>query len=245
MPRDLAGLAALGTLGYMLANRNKGADRDTDTGVDVQPSYAKPMDELEAANQSQDAMDIRDSLMRGAPGTSETVTPSAQSLARVQKAVRGGSGITPIPTSKGGKKEDFVQSKSKSNPVYDLDARSAPEIKSTSQGTYRDLSGKVQKKMSQEDRDAEMAARRESVMSGLRGIGSSISDLATKARQNYQSTLPVSRQVQRERDQAMARGNLKGGGKVVKMAKGGVTRSSASSRADGIATKGYTKGRCI
>ena len=34
-----------------------------------------------------------------------------------------------------------------------------------------------------------------------------------------------------------------GGGKVKKMASGGVTRSSASKRADGIATKGKTRGK--
>jgi hypothetical protein len=37
--KDLAGLAALGALGMMLSKR-KGADRDTDTGVDVMPSHA-------------------------------------------------------------------------------------------------------------------------------------------------------------------------------------------------------------
>ena len=92
------------------------------------------------------------------------------------------------------------------------------------------MSGKVQTKKSAADRDAEMAARRESAMSGLRNIGSSIGDMFSKAKQNYESTRPVSRQVQRERDQAAARGNL---------AKGG----TASSRADGIAQKGKTKGR--
>ena len=101
---------------------------------------------------------------------------------------------------------------------------------STKKETYVDMSGKVQTKKSAADRDAEMAARRESAMSGLRSIGSSIGDMFSKAKQNYESTRPVSRQVQRERDQAAARGNL---------AKGG----TASSRADGIATKGKTRGR--
>jgi hypothetical protein len=101
---------------------------------------------------------------------------------------------------------------------------------STKKETYVDMSGKVQTKKSAADRDAEMAARRESAMSGLRNIGSSIGDMFSKAKQNYESTRPVSRQVQRERDQAAARGNL---------AKGG----TASSRADGIAQKGKTKGR--
>ena len=70
-------------------------------------------------------------------------------------------------------------------------------------------------------------------MSGLRSIGSSISDMFSKAKQNYESTRPVSRQVQRERDQAAARGNL---------AKGGMT---ASKRADGIAQRGKTKGTIV
>ena len=96
--------------------------------------------------------------------------------------------------------------------------------------TYVDMSGKVQTKKSAADRDAEMAARRESLMSGIKNVGSSIGNMFSKARQNYESTRPVSRQVQKERDQAAARGNL---------AKGG----TASSRADGIATKGKTRGK--
>jgi len=99
--------------------------------------------------------------------------------------------------------------------------------------TYRDTSGKVQTKTSAADRSAEMAARRESLMSGIKNVGSSISDMFSKAKQNYESTRPVSRQVQKERDQAAARGNL---------AKGGMA-SSASKRADGIATKGKTRGK--
>jgi hypothetical protein len=96
--------------------------------------------------------------------------------------------------------------------------------------TYVDMSGKVQTKKSATDRDAEMAARRENLMSGIKSVGSSIGNMFSKAKQNYESTRPVSRQVQKERDQAASRGNL---------AKGG----TASSRADGIATKGKTRGK--
>jgi hypothetical protein len=41
--KDLGGLAALAGLAYMASRdkASKGADRDTDTGVDVQPSYGK------------------------------------------------------------------------------------------------------------------------------------------------------------------------------------------------------------
>lgn len=44
-------------------------------------------------------------------------------------------------------------------------------------------------------------------------------------------------------DEDMAGVEFKKGGKAKKMAKGGVTRSSASSRADGIAKRGKTRGR--
>lgn len=93
---NLAGLAALGALGMMMSKGSKGkesADRDTDTGVDVMPSYAT-RDPLEAANSSQDAMDIRDSLTRGAPGTSETVTPSSKPTASRARATAPSSRST-------------------------------------------------------------------------------------------------------------------------------------------------------
>jgi len=62
-------------------------------------------------------------------------------------------------------------------------------------------------------------------------VGSSIGNLLSKAKQNYESTRPVSRQ--KEREQAAARDKLAKGGKV----------SSASSRGDGIAQRGKTRGK--
>ena len=107
---------------------------------------------------------------------------------------------------------------------------SAPAAKGD---TYRTLSGEVKTKKSAADIEAENAARRARVGEALSGVGSSIGDMLSKAKQNYESTRPVSRQVQKEREQAAARGNLAKGGKV----------SSASSRGDGIAQRGKTKGR--
>jgi len=104
---------------------------------------------------------------------------------------------------------------------------------STKKDTYRDFSGNIQTKKSTADRDAESAARREKVMDTVKSIGSGIGSLFSKAKQNYESTRPVSKQVQKERAQAAARGNLAKGGKV----------SSASSRGDGIAQRGKTRGR--
>lgn len=118
-------------------------------------------------------------------------------------------------------------------PAAKEESKPAPAAKPASKETYRDMSGNVKTKTSAADRAAEMAARRESLVSGIKKVGSSIGDMFSKAKQNYESTRPVSRQVQRERDQAAARGNL---------AKGGMA-SSASKRADGIATKGKTRGK--
>jgi flagellar hook-associated protein FlgK len=109
------------------------------------------------------------------------------------------------------------------------ESKAAPAA-SASKETYRDMSGKIQTKKSAADRDAEMAAKRESLMSGIKSVGSSIGNMFSKAKQNYESTRPVSKQVQKERDQAASRGNL---------AKGG----TASSRADGIASRGKTRGK--
>jgi hypothetical protein len=64
-------------------------------------------------------------------------------------------------------------------------------------------------------------------------IGSSIGNLLSKAKQNYESTRSVDKKTERERAQAAARGNLAKGGKV----------SSASSRGDGIAQRGKTRGK--
>jgi hypothetical protein len=89
--------------------------------------------------------------------------------------------------------------------------------------TYRDFSGNIQTKKSTEDRDAESAARREKVMDTVKSVGSGIGSMFNKAIENYKSTVP--------------RYN-----KEKKMASGGKV-SSASSRGDGIATKGKTRGR--
>jgi len=213
MPRDLAGLAALGALGMMLANKKKGADRDTDTGVDVQPSYGQkpmtpsmsPMKDTEFGDLAgaQDAASSR-AVMDQFNANEQANKPSRSSVAKVQSAVRnptgmsgqkvrGGNGPTEIPS---GAPDTDVGTESDYAPSMKIDrnpsSRAGDFIKNLltkeeKHGTYRDLStGKIVK-------------------------------------------------------------YAKGGKteKVVKMAKGGVTRSSASSRADGIASKGHTRGRLL
>jgi hypothetical protein len=86
-------------------------------------------------------------------------------------------------------------------------------------------------KTAQADRDAEMAARRERTMGALRSAGSFLADLPGKAMENYRSTRPGYKK-QKEKEAAYT-GNFSKGGSV----------SKASTRADGIAQRGKTRGK--
>jgi len=86
-------------------------------------------------------------------------------------------------------------------------------------------------KTAQAERDAEMAARREKTMGAIKGFGSFLSDLPGKAMENYRSTRPGYKK-QKEKEAAYT-GNFSKGGSV----------SKASSRADGIAQRGKTRGK--
>jgi hypothetical protein len=211
---NLAGLAALGALGMMMSKGKKGADRDTDTGVDVMPSYAA-RDPLEAANSSQDAMDIRDSLTRGAPGTSETVTPSIKPTASRARAT-------------------------------------APSSRSTI--SIDDEAGISRGTRARDPRSAEAGMSRGTRTTSMAGAGrGSVNPPAASSTPDMSAYVPrrtpgpladVDRPGNRARyeNEDVSDMAYKKGGKTKKMAKGGMT-SSASSRADGIASKGKTRGK--
>ena len=200
--------------------RYNGEDNSYITGDDSNSGMAAAYDEgaLERANSSEDSQAIAneakgDTMLKamrdGATSKPRASAPAARPTAPAAK-----------PAAPVAKSSDYSN---------EGRYKAAPTA-SAKKETYRDASGKVQTKTSAADRSAEMAARRESLMSGIKNVGSSIGNMFSKAKQNYESTRPVSKQVQKERDQAASRGNL---------AKGG----TASSRADGIATKGKTRGK--
>ena len=195
------------------------ADEGYVTSEDSNAGMKEAYDEgaLERANASEDAQ----AIMNEAKG--ETILKNLRDEAAKPK-VRAAA----KPASTSATKSTPSTSTSSSSTSASSESSTPSTAKKE---TYRDFSGKVQVKKSAAERDAEMAARRASVMSGLRNIGSSIGDVFSRARQNYESTRPVSRQVQKEREQAASRGNL---------AKGGMT---ASRRADGIAQRGKTRGK--
>jgi hypothetical protein len=206
--KDLAGIAALGTLGYMLANRKKDSDVDTSKISDMDltggaRSPIAPMKDTEFGDLAgaQDAASSR-AVMDQFNANEQVRTPSKSSLKTVKNAVRSGAmdtagfeGVGSSTSKKGGFDNGINREADRMQALRDDFGRK--------KGASTDSSPSFQDRMAREYLDKKKASERQS---------------------------------------AMDRGNLKGGGKVVKMAKGGMT-SSASSRADGIAQKGKTRGK--
>lgn len=236
--KDLAGLAALGALGMMLSKGKKGADRDTDTGVDVQPSYAT-RDPLEAANSSQEAMDIRDSLTRGAPGTSETVTPSRKPTA--SRATTPSSRSTISADNEAGM----------SRGTRPRDPRNAEA--GMSRGTRTTSMAGAGRGVTMPTQPQADSTTAEGMRNYVPRRTPQANSTTEEGMRNYVSRAPTgmerdTSEVDRVRNLAGAfnvpirpRGSedgFKKGGAVKKMASGGMT---ASRRADGIASRGKTK----
>jgi hypothetical protein len=207
--KDLAGIAALGTLGYMLANRKKDSDVDTSKVSDMDltggaRSPAMPMGDMKDTEfgdlaGAQDAASSRAVMDQF---NKNERAPSKSSLKTVKNAVRSGAmdtagfeGIGSSTSKKGGFDNGIAREAERMQNLRNDFGRK--------KGLSTDESPSFQDRMAREYLDKKKAG---------------------------------------DRQAAMERGNLKGGGKVIKMAKGGMT-SSASSRGDGIAQKGKTRGK--
>jgi hypothetical protein len=207
--KDLAGIAALGTLGYMLANRKKDSDVDTSKVSDMDltggaRSPAMPMGDMKDTEfgdlaGAQDAASSRAVMDQF---NQNQRAPSKSSLKTVKNAVRSGAmdtagfeGIGSSMSKKGGFDNGIAREAER---MQNLRSDFGKKNRSST-----DESPSFQDRMAREYLDKKKAG---------------------------------------DRQAAMERGNLKGGGKVIKMAKGGMT-SSASSRGDGIAQKGKTRGK--
>jgi hypothetical protein len=223
----------------MMMSKKKGADRDTDTGVDVQPSYGqsseKPSMMAEKPSMMNDMGEIRDeegtlSKLRRNTETGEMYDPTGSSMS------------LPRSMSTGSKSKATSKATTESKPksptlgLNDPGYGDAPEPtkKSTSSGTYRDLSGNIKTK-SADGGAADRAANREMLLEKIKSAGSSFGDYMTDLGKKEEK-----------------HGTYVKDGKVVRYAKGGMTSSkmtsapkvsSASKRADGIASKGKTRGK--
>ena len=157
---------------------------------------------------------------RGAAGSSETVKPKAVPTPKAEPTSEPSS-IRRLSREEGEaiRQGEAIRKASEASKSAPAKTESTATPVSAKKEYYRDVSGKMQVKTSQADRDAESAARRAKVVEAAKSVGSGIGSLFNKAIENYKSTVP--------------RYN-----KEKKMAKGG----TASSRADGIAQRGKTRG---
>jgi len=159
----------------------------------------------------------------GAAGTSESTTEEAGGA--MLKAMRDKESAPKAkPAMPALSMNDFKAAPSKpKNPNFSNEGRSTPAPAAKPPATTKS-------KTAQADRDAEMAARRERTMGAIKSAGSFLADLPGKAMENYRSTRPGYKK-QKEKEAAYT-GNFSKGGSV-----------SASSRADGIAQRGKTRGK--
>ena len=244
-----AGLAALAGLAYMaLSDKNKskskGADRNTDTGVDVMPSFAA---------KKEDAVDTGDFLSRrlnrrdaedGMDYSTNNLSPmsSPASVARAPKtpsaSVASPSGAIPdgayrgkrsdmkpvsIGGSGGGRGPAIGEEaayRAKARPAIGSGGGRGPAI--GEEAAYKSKISDGGKSMI--DRQNAAVARAEKSMVPNTGRKMTVDEY-------YDSGKAA---IDKEE------GMFKRGGKVKKMASGGMT-SSASKRGDGIASKGKTR----
>lgn len=204
MPRDLAGLAALGALGYMLSKKGKD-DTDTSKVSDIDltgGARSMPIDTGELRDETGALSKLRRNTETGdLYSPDEPITaPSASSLSKVKETVRG------TPTKMASQKFPMTAA-----PKYEPPApKPQSKVGKASQATGSSSEPSFQDRMAME-----YLQKKREQESG-KGFGTS----------------------QRSRPY------MKDGG-VVKMAKGGLTGSSASRRADGIAQRGKTKGTMV
>ena len=205
---DLAGIAARGTLGYMLANRKKDSDVDTSKVSDMDltggaRSPAMPMGDMKDTEfgdlaGAQDAASSRAVIDQF---NQNERAPSKSSLKTVKNAVRSGAMDT---------------------------------------GGFEGIGSSMSKKGGFDNGIGREAERMQNLRSDFGKKRSSTDE--SPSFQDRMAREYLDKKKAGDRQAAMERGNLKGGGKVIKMAKGGMT-SSASSRGDGIAQKGKTRGK--
>jgi hypothetical protein len=175
------------------------------------------VDPLEAANQSDESQSIANEAKGEAmlkAMRDEAAKPKAKPMAKPA-----------MPKAEYSNEGRSMPMPAPKNPNYSNEGRSMPAP------AAKPITPSSKAKTAQAERDAEMAARRERTMGAIKGFGSFLSELPGKAMENYRSTRPGYKK-QKEKEAAYT-GNFSKGGSV----------SKASSRADGIAQRGKTRGK--
>jgi hypothetical protein len=273
--KDLAGLAALGALGYMLS-RDKNADVDTSNVGDVDLTGGA------RAQRERDMSDMGDSSNttgQYAPGPSNMMRrepvakprPSPRPTTRPVTPMTGtGSGGGRGPAfgeAEAYRQRQFEEANARANSPEGRAERARmeqaqaleavrPEEAMIGGGGLKTVAAMARglarrpAKLNEYIRPELTYAEKQLLQNNpTRQItGPSKADLVARDRAARAAGREAERQEFNKRGldrfvESTFEGGMKRGGKVKKMASGGMARSSASKRGDGIATKGKTKGR--
>jgi hypothetical protein len=251
--KDLAGLAALGAIGYKLSQQGKDdAGKSADSSSYAPSSNMTPMQGVgdatneEATNGSSYTGRSNMTPMEGVgnatnnpiakPKASASSKPRGMTgaqndaLARANKSIgMTGAQNDALAKANRGMSKTTTPATTSSVETKSTAPAAATSSPSTMPNTYRDLSGKVKTIGPSSPSASQMAS--DAVVSGAKKIGSGVADYV----RNFETPAEA-----RSRRAKEASGMKRGG--TVKMASGGMA-SSASRRADGIATKGKTRGK--
>jgi hypothetical protein len=205
--RDLAGLAALGALGMMMSKDKKIADRDTDTGVEVQPSYAQSSSK---PPMMADLGEIRDE-----DGT----------LSKFRRNTETG--------------DLYTLDKDLASPSARLSKTTSSKSKLGS-GTKDDqYNPDVKMRMKDDQYNPDVKTRIDPDLVDVTKLSLAERSKLSRERSRSEGTKTDTRSLNERMRSSFG---MKKGGTIKKMASGGMT-SSASKRADGIASKGKTRGK--
>ena len=238
--KDLAGLAALGMLGYKLSQKNKDdAGKLADSSSYAPSSNMTPMkgvgdatNDVATDNTSAGVLKAitapkavpNDQASNQGVIAPKSLTPAAKSKAKSPV----GSGAPPASAKNPNySNEGRNSSTAAKNPNYSNEGRSS--VKPTPPAATKPLVSTPAKSSGRVPTSEEAAANRQALYDKVTsGVGGYLSDTFTLEG--------------RERAKKAASG-MKRGGAVKKMASGGMTSkvSSASRRADGIASRGKTR----
>jgi len=227
--KDLTALAALGTLGYMLSKKGDKKDEKSTTAAAERRITA----DREATDQKTSG-DKEDMFIEPGSGPYnqqfDDELPSASAPSRASATVK--KPVVKTTAKPASKTPAYVQSYTED--MMDADnPRSVKAEKAPAAASTAAAKPATAAKLSSSSRvptSEQAAANRDAAMDKIKGVGSSIGDY-------FGNLTSTSRYMKKKPE-----GEYRHGGKVKKMASGGMT-SSASKRADGIATKGKTRGK--
>ena len=234
--KDLTALAALGTLGYMMSKKgDKASDKASDKVSDKKGSVTESQIRADRdANEQKTSGDKEDMFIEPGSGPHgqqyDDELPGASAPSRVSATVK--KPVVKTTAKPATKTPAYVQSYTEDMMEAD-NPRSVKTEKAPVSASTPAAKPATAAKLASSSRvptSEQAAANRSAAMDKIKGVGSSIGDY-------FGNLTSTSRYMKKKPE-----GEYRHGGKVKKMASGGMT-SSASKRADGIATKGKTRGK--